>query len=238
MNWQRHQLVWLNAAGWQAVLAGRADEPPWTDGARDCLQHWAAHGLPLVVTRQPAVQPDGGAAQGGPPDGWALSTLTLGLAAPLRWNRQRLFVRVDAATVQGVGAFPLAVAIGPALPDSAAEDWRALCAALAAVGLVPRAHGSYGWQVLTGLGCVREGLSDIDLLLPCTTASQADAAVALLAQADATLPRLDGECVFPDGAAVAWREWAAWRAGAVRRMLVKRLHGAALEGADPGAVFA
>jgi phosphoribosyl-dephospho-CoA transferase len=232
MNWQRHQLVWLNAAGWQAVLKGPADEPPWVDSALECLQHWAAHDLPLVVTRQPAAQTgDGGALT-------AMKTLTLGLAAPLRWDRQRLFVRVAAAAVQRVGAFPLAADITGALPAAARDGWCALGTAWAAAGLAARVYGSYGWQVLTGLPCVRESTSDIDLLLPCATPAQADAAVAMLAQAAATLPRIDGECLFPDGAAVAWREWATWRMGAVRQVLVKRLHGAALESADSWTVAA
>ena len=41
-------------------------------------------------------------------------------------------------------------------------------------------------------------------------------------------PRLDGELRFPDGAAVAWREWEAWRAGRSRAVLVKRLDGCSL----------
>ena len=45
----------------------------------------------------------------------------------------------------------------------------------------------------------------------------------------AARPRLDGELVFDDGAAVAWREWIEWRAGRARAVLVKRLHGVALQ---------
>jgi phosphoribosyl-dephospho-CoA transferase len=234
MNWQRHQLVWLNAAGWQSVLAETEAEPPWTTSARECLQHWAAHDLPLVLTRQPlaptstltsAPGGEGGALR-------TLKTLTLGLAAPLCWGRQRLFVHVAAAAVQRVGAFPLAAAITGALPAAARESWRALGAALQAAGVEARVYGSHGWQALSGLAGVRDGASDIDLLLPCATPAQADAVVALLDGAPTLLPRIDGECVFEGGAAVAWREWAAWRAGAVRQVLVKRLHGAALVGAD------
>jgi len=229
MNWQRHQLVWLSAAGWQAVRAGPTDEAPWNDSASACLQHWAAHDLPLVVTRQPRqaqalalTRAGGGAA---PPP-----LLTLGLAAPLRWDRQRLFVRVPAAAVQRVGAFPLAADITGGLPAAAREDWLTLCGALQTVGLAARVYGSHGWQELSGLRCVREGRSDIDLLLPCASAEQADAATAVLARAAATLPRIDGECVFDGAAAVAWREWAGWRAGAAQQVLVKRLTGATLEG--------
>jgi phosphoribosyl-dephospho-CoA transferase len=224
MNLQRHQLVWLKAGGWQAVLAGAADEPAASGEAGDCLRHWAAQRLPLVVTRQPHAPADPGAP--------TAPVLTLGLAAPTRWGRQRLFVRVPPTAVQGVGAFPLAVSITPALPSAAQADWRALDAALQTAGIAARVYGSHGWQRLSGLACVRVGRSDIDLLLPCATPAQADVAVALLAGAPATLPRIDGECVFEGGAAVAWCEWAAWRAGGVRQVLVKRLHGAALE--DPG----
>ena len=75
---------------------------------------------------------------------------------------------------------------------------------------------------------MREG-SDIDLLLPCRSAAQADAVAALLGQPGWGAPRLDGELLWPDDGAVAWREWAAWRAGRQRLLLVKRLRGAALE---------
>jgi hypothetical protein len=46
-----------------------------------------------------------------------------------------------------------------------------------------------------------------------------------LEAAPAGLPRLDGELLWPDGAAVAWREWAAWRAGQVGALLVRRIDG-------------
>jgi phosphoribosyl-dephospho-CoA transferase len=227
-NLQRHQLVWLSAAGWQAVLAGNTDEPALSDPAQACLQHWATHRLPLVVTRQ-APRPVG--TEAGP-----TPLLTLGLAAPTRWGRLRLFVRVPPSAVQGLGAFPPAAAITQALPSAARADWRALDAALQVAGVAARVYGSHGWQVLSGLACVRIGRSDIDLLLPCAGPAQADAACSLLARAAPTLPRVDGECLFADGGAVAWREWAAGRSGVTRQVLVKRLHGAALETVDAAAV--
>jgi phosphoribosyl-dephospho-CoA transferase len=57
---------------------------------------------------------------------------------------------------------------------------------------------------------------------------QADAAAALLRSFPCELPRLDGELVFDDGAAVAWREWLAWRAGRALALLVKRIDGSSL----------
>ncbi len=211
---QRHGLVWLDEAGWQAVLQPDAGDPPWDEEALDCLRHWALRDLPLVVTRQPLHAP--------------AEAVTLGLAAPLRWGRRRLFVGTRLQHLRRHGAFPQAAALSAALAPALHPRWHALCDALAAQGVDARVHGSFGWQLLCGEPCVRAG-SDIDLLLPCRSAAQADAVAALLGQPGWGAPRLDGELLWPDDGAVAWREWAAWRAGRQRQLLVKRLHGAALE---------
>jgi len=68
----RHQLAWLTAAGWQ-----RLRDQDWDATARDCLAHWAAHRLPLVVTRQRGADPR--------PE----PLIALGLPAPGRWQRRR-----------------------------------------------------------------------------------------------------------------------------------------------------
>jgi phosphoribosyl-dephospho-CoA transferase len=115
------------------------------------------------------------------------------------------------------------------LPASARPAWRTLCADLAATHANARVYGSHGWQLLTGLDHLRAG-SDIDLWLSVSDEAQADAAAARLQSVSGALPRLDGELVFDDGAAVAWREWLAWRAGHVRSLLVKTLVGSALVG--------
>lgn len=208
----RHRLVWLSAQAWaEQAAAQRCDAE-----ALACLQHWAAHGLPLVVTRQPQPRDTG--------------TIDLGLAAPARWGRRRLFLSAPRAQVERVGDFPQARDMEPQLPAAARGAWTTLCADLAASGLSPRVFGSHGWQWLTGLDHVH-ARSDIDLLIACPSQEQADQASAILQRAPPTLPRLDGELVFDGGAAVAWREWAAWRAGRTATVLVKRLHAAALE--DP-----
>jgi phosphoribosyl-dephospho-CoA transferase len=211
---RRHDLVWLDAAGWQQALAA----PDLDSQAHNCLAHWAAHGLPLVVTRQPAQAGSGAAA----------APLVLGLAAPQRWQRRRLFVETTMRAVQRRGSFPTAAALAPLLAPAARAPWLRWCSTLEAQGLAPRVYGSHGWQLATGLPCTHAA-SDIDLLLHATGANDADAAVALLQAAPCAAPRLDGEIVFADGAAVAWREWAAWRAGRTAQLLVKRLRGASLE---------
>ncbi|MBC7728920.1 MAG: malonate decarboxylase holo-[acyl-carrier-protein] synthase [Microbacteriaceae bacterium] len=204
---RRHQLVRLNEGGWTAVRAGA-----WDDEARACLSFWAAERQPLVVTQQPARLPEGHVA--------------LGLSAPLRWNRRRLAMQVPMSGILFFDEFPKAAAITALLPPSLRSAWAVLASELTA-----RVYGSYGWQRLTGLDYVHAD-SDIDLCVSVDDAASADRVVAALseaAQAAFARPRLDGELVFPDGRAVAWREWLPWREQRVDRILVKRLQGVAME---------
>jgi len=208
----RHQLVRLNQAGWAAVHAN-----VWDDTARDCLAHWSAQHLPLVVTRQRAGLTD--------------EQIALGLPAPLQWQRRRLALHVALGGVRYFDEFPGAAAVTSLLPAAARNAWLNLLTALAAVGAAPRVYGSFGWQRITGLPYLHAG-SDLDLRVSVSDAAMADAvAAAMHAPAFAT-PRLDGEIVFPDGSAVAWREWRAWRERRVDRILVKRLRAVAMETDD------
>ena len=215
---QRHQLVWLDAGAWQRVLTERTEMPSWDPQALQCLQHWAQRDLPLVVTRQPR--------------GWsgrqADEALMLGLAAPTRWDRRRLCIEARVGDVRRSGHFPRASAITAMLPAPTHQAWAALCSALDQAGALARVYGSYGWQQRTGQACLRDG-SDIDLLVAVDSPRQADAVIARLEHVPFGAPRLDGELLFIDGSAVAWREWAAWRAGGTEQLLVKRVHGATLE---------
>ncbi|MES2185351.1 MAG: malonate decarboxylase holo-[acyl-carrier-protein] synthase [Pseudomonadota bacterium] len=215
---QRHGLVHLGAAGWAQALAGT-----WDTEARACLVHWAAHRLPLVVTRQAVRRP--GAAPSG--------ELALGLPAPACWSRRRLALRVPASAVLYADQFPRMAAVTPLLPRQARARWTALCRVFDTEGWAARVYGSHGWQRMTGLAYLHAA-SDLDLLVPVESAEAADRAGCLLAAVSdgwatsAAVPRLDGELVFPGGAAVAWREWAAWRAGEAAAVLVKRRDGVAL----------
>ena len=222
---RRHRLVWLGADAWRRVLEPTSDAAPWDAQALECLSHWAEHDLPLVVTRQP---PTWSGHRGDEP-------LALGLAASERWGRRRLFVEVSASAVRRVGEFAGVDAIAGTVPTHALEGFRALCAGFDRLRVAVRVYGSYGWQQLTGLAYVHEH-SDIDLLATVETPPQADAVVALLQRVPFDAPRVDGEIVFGDATAIAWREWAAWRSGQVERVLVKRLCGAALEDAQTWAV--
>jgi phosphoribosyl-dephospho-CoA transferase len=205
---QRHQLVRLTPAGWTGVQTG--DREPL---ARAALAHWAAHDLPLVVTRQRADDANG---------------IALGLPAPTRWGRLRLALSVPSEGLRDPQAFPEPLAITPLLAPEGRAAWTALTDRLAALGVRPQVYGGHGWQALTGLAYLRDG-SDIDLWLPVQDAAQADAVAALLDAADWRGPRLDGEIGLPDGSAVAWREWRQWRAGQAGAVLVKHRTGARLE---------
>jgi phosphoribosyl-dephospho-CoA transferase len=207
---RRHQLARLSEAGWTAVLFR-----PWDRHARDCLTHWATHRLPLVVTRQSI---DAAA------NGW----IALGLPSPARWERRRLALQAPLAAVLGLDEFPRLAEMQGLLPPSARGALSDLGDELDACHAAARVFGSYGWQAISGLDHVRPD-SDLDLCLAVEGAAHADAVTRALQSFGTTRPRLDGELVFGDGAAVAWREWAAWRAGRARAVMVKRLHGVTLQ---------
>jgi phosphoribosyl-dephospho-CoA transferase len=210
---RRQQLLRLTDAGWARVLRA-----PWDAGARGCLDIWAARGLPLVVTRQPSRQG---------------ATIAAGLPAPARYGRRRLALGVAPREVMFFDEFPMADAATRLLPRTDGAPWRALVAALVGTGCAPRIYGGYGWQALTRLAYVHAD-SDLDLLLPVSDHEHADAVAHVLAASTWAGPRLDGELLLPDGAAIAWREWLAHRQGRSAQVLVKRLRGVALE--TPGAM--
>ena len=188
----------------------------WDADAHACLAHWAARHLPLVITRQR------------PGDDEHLS---LGLAAPVQWQRRRIALEAEMGDVLYFDEFPAADAAARLLPVARRSAWLTLVRQLGDLGAAPRIYGSFGWQQLTGLSYI-SARSDLDLRMAAHDAAAADAVAAVLAGSDLTTPRLDGEIVFPDGAAVAWREWQLWRAGRADRILVKRLRGVTMETSD------
>lgn len=205
----RHQLAWLTPAGW-----ARVRHREWDAVAGECLAHWAEHGLPLVVTRQPASIAGADA-------------IAMGLPAPGRWERRRISLSIPRDDVLCSDEFPRAEQVVTLLPEAARADWRTLCSRMAARGAVARVHGSYGWRYLSGLDHVRPS-SDIDVWIGVCDVEQADAVTRQLQAFDCAHPRLDGELVFDSGNAVAWREWLCWRTGRANALLVKHLEGSSL----------
>jgi phosphoribosyl-dephospho-CoA transferase len=184
----RHDLVWLTPAGWDAALAG-------LPGAeRASLLQWRVEDWPAVVRR-----PDAGIA----PD-----QVALGVALPPvpgSGYKPRVALHAPRAAIsRHEAAIPLARAA-----EAAPPAWRAPLLALAArapaCGL--RSYGSLALQAITGLHYLRPS-SDIDLLLAPADRTELEEGIVLLSEHAAHLP-LDGEIVFPCGAAVAWKEWCA-----------------------------
>jgi phosphoribosyl-dephospho-CoA transferase len=119
--------------------------------------------------------------------------------------------------ISKVGRFPLLQQIDWDVSD--ARQLSPLLQHMEALGVALLVYGSYGWQHISGLRCVREA-SDLDLLAPVTDLATA-AQVTWLLQGLALHCRVDGEIVFPNGWAVAWREYAQLIGGSVAQVLVK-----------------
>ena len=210
---QRNSLVWPTPDGWTALRAQALQDPT----TQAVVAHWHAARLPLVVSRQAPLASDAPA-----------PLVALGLPAPLQWDRRRLAFALPVAQLAYSGRFPRLSEV------SLRQRWRREALSLEfalgellghAAGAV-QVYGSYGWQCLTGLRYLREG-SDLDLRIAVPDRAAAAAVVRLLATQ--CLPcRIDGELVWPDGQAVAWREMAQLLEGQVTRVLCKRLDSVAL----------
>ncbi len=71
----------------------------------------------------------------------------------------------------------------------------------------PCIYGSFSWQILTQKNYIHDN-SDLDVLLHVATHNQLGYILTLLDNlAMISGRRVDGELIFPDDCAVAWREW-------------------------------
>ncbi|MYM39321.1 malonate decarboxylase holo-[acyl-carrier-protein] synthase [Duganella qianjiadongensis] len=181
----RHQLVWLDASGWQAALAGASPEH------RDALLLWQQRQAPLVVRRhEPDARP---------------SQICLGLPMPpdaISGHKLRIALKAERRHIAHIKpALPLHLTLGIVTPwqDSLAEF------AHAAQPFGLQVYGSMAMQVLTGLPYLSDS-SDIDLLFHPRSARQLEQYLTLLTAYAGCLP-LDGEIIFPGDQAVAWKEW-------------------------------
>lgn len=180
----RHELVWLSGRGWDAALESA---PPAQHAA---IEQWRREDWPTVVRRADA--------------GLAAGQVSLGIPLPPTPDgvKGRIALNASRSDVARRGA---ALALADAA-QAAPQHWRLALDVLAA-GLPLQAYGSLAMQALTGQTYLTPS-SDIDLLFFPADANALHAGLALLEQHAATLP-LDGEIVFPSGAAVAWKEWLA-----------------------------
>ena len=196
---ERHMLVWLSEAGWAAARAGQLQHSA-------VLTQWQRRNWPAVVRRQDADA--------------SLDEVCLGLPVPPDSTgvKTRIALRVRSADVVRSSA---AMALRAALPFSGAWHARltALCDEAAALNL--RVFGSLAMQAITGLQYVSPS-SDVDVLFHPASRRALDEGLALLERHEKHVP-LDGEIVFPGGAAVSWKEWQM----AVRhpaKVMVKEFH--------------
>lgn len=209
----RHDLVWLTSRGWERVRDAAPAE------ALDALDLWRDGGWPAVVRR---AETD-----------LAASEVAIGFALPPRrageskGGKLRVGCRVDLADIgRRTRALPLVAALD-AVPPEWQEGLAALEREAAQAGIGLAVYGSVALEALTGQRYLTPK-SDIDLLLRPLSRAQLMAGLALLARHAATLP-LDGEVVFADGRAVAWKELrAAFESAPGTRVLAKGLERIAL----------
>lgn len=211
---ERHALVWLSAAGWDAAIASSLPEHA------AALAQWRQHDWPAVVRRLDA---DAAA-------GTVASEICLGVPLPPNADgvKVRIPLRVAATFVSRTSAALL-------LRDvvAAAGPWRDGLATLSDAAPDLRVFGSLAMQTLTGVQYVSP-TSDVDLLFHPSSRRQLEDVVALLASHAQRLP-LDGEIVFPGGAAVSWKEWQMAIAHPAK-VMVKELRTVRL--ADTGSLLA
>ncbi len=211
---ERHMLVWLEDAGWDA--AQTAIEPQH----KAAFRLWQSQSWPVVARRADAdAAPD---------------QICLGLPLPPdedTGEKVRISLRAHAAHIKkATSAIELAAVLRSSLSPFSAP---LAALELDAAGMRLRVYGSLAMEALTGLPYVSP-TSDVDILFHPTSRRQLEDGVALLSRHAAALP-LDGEIVFPGGAAVSWKEWRMAIANPAK-VIVKELHAARL--ADTASLLA
>ena len=183
---QRHRLVSVFPAAWDALLASRsdlADEPLLHDWARN---HW-----PLIV-RRPMPGEEGGVA--------------LGLPLPPSAGKRRIAVQLLPEGIASVMPLPGLAEVFDTSPDAWRSSLRELLALATKYDVRIGVFGSLAWQWLTGLTYLSPS-SDIDIAWELPRRDRIDEFLDELAALDARAPmRVDGELVRTDGAGVNWRE--------------------------------
>lgn len=212
-GFERHMLVWLSAEGWSAAQATTQPQH------KLAFKLWQTQDWPLIVRRT-----DTDAA----PD-----QICLGLPLPPdedTGEKIRIALRANVGYIsKAAPALELAAVL-----RSAESPWRAPLTALEhdAAGMHLRVYGSMAMQAITQLPYVSP-TSDVDILFHPASRRQLDDGVSVLDRHGA-LMALDGEIVFPGGAAVSWKEWRMAIANPAK-VMVKELHSVRL--ADTGALL-
>jgi phosphoribosyl-dephospho-CoA transferase len=201
----RHKLAWLSKAGWQEAIENASG----TD--RSAATSWQQRGWPVVVRRHDADALD--------------DQVCFGIALPPVQGsgfKHRIGMRAHVSGVEQISSpLPLERVIA-----STPAEWQPHLTTLQGqasdLGIELQVYGSAALQYLTGVRYITPK-SDLDLL--CHPRSRLELAHGLdLLCAFNELVPLDGEIVFPNGWAVAWKEWVnAEKAGNGPRVLAKDL---------------
>jgi len=202
----RHSLVWIRPDARDQVAATAPDK-----AARDSIVQWLDRDLPLIVRRRDP--------------GLRSHLIALGAPLPPSQGKRRIGVIAEsAAMVRGCDP-PLVAEIVDRLPIA----WRAALSKLAfgtTCDLKFHVVGSALWEALTGLSYLHVN-SDVDLVSRLRDPLDIPKLCECLARWEARhARRVDCEMEFPDGSAVAWREWFATQPDA--QVLVKRTDGVVL----------
>ncbi len=220
---QRHDLAYLSATGWQQA-GGQLGE---TDQA--ALHQWQKADWPAIVRR------DEQKGQGEREQS-TVKEISLGIALPPLpgdGSKRRIGFSVATTHISRLQR-PLSLdeAIGHA-PSRWRQELLALDAEAKKMDVILQVYGSLAMQSLTGLHYLTAS-SDIDILFSPASLAQLEKSLRLLADFNHDLP-LDGEVIFPDMQAVAWKELSGYLAsggfGAMGKMRVlsKSLHGVSLQ---------
>lgn len=202
---RRHDFAWLEVDA--CVAAAKADE-------QEYAAQWIRRGLPVVVTRRDSAL--------------LADELGLGIALSPKHGRMRIGFTARLQSVRRTAPPPHLNEVIASAP----RRWRAGLLDLAgnaeALGIELRVYGSFAWQHFIGERYVTRS-SDIDLLWQAGDRARLARGLMLLSSCEFRSGlRFDGEIVWPDGAAIAWREMSNPR----NRVLVKYPASVALQDSD------
>ena len=204
----RHTLVWALPEYRDAILASAAD-----DSARHAIDEWMSANRPFIVTRQP---------------GQKSQSIAAGLPLPPAQGKRRIGLQLPANAIAKAARLPRLTDVVDCAPANWRLSLRQLATASFDLHIEFRVFGSLAWQALTSLAYVT-AQSDIDLLWRPASHEQLRAGITLLENWEReTGLRADGEIVFGDLGAVAWREWATLRTRDSAYVLLKHERGVAL----------
>jgi phosphoribosyl-dephospho-CoA transferase len=186
-SWRRHELLSVAPSFWRSELASRP-----ADAATPFLATWADNGWPVIVRRRLADD--------------RADRVPVGVPLPPAAGKMRIALTVLEQAVLERSPPPSLLAVSDAADPAWVPTMRRLVALGARYCISPAAFGSLFWRYRTGLPYLSPR-SDLDVLWPVGADCEIGALVAGIAAVERGAPmRIDGEIVFPDGAAVNWRE--------------------------------